>query len=225
MLLPRVGYLYSWHAMTTTMTPTATAGRDKQTRRRKLDDAQLINLGRDRDLSTAPAWIGLPDLSGVDLVQTQSFPVDKKARPRKRRWGEDWRELVIGASPYNRVSERSPHSLVQVVCRVRLPTMRYAIYYIHVTPMNLYVQGVQTRSNLCIGLHECAVLVWQLTRGGTYGRKGGSVCRSPLPTYNTDVQYQLVYSAVHQECFQRCCCTAVYTSQLAVLKLGSGSDI
>lgn len=88
-------------------THTATAGRDKQTRRRKLDDAQLIKLGRDRDLSTAPAWIGLPDLSGVDLVQTQSFPVDKKARPRKRRWGEDWRELVIGASPYNQVSERS----------------------------------------------------------------------------------------------------------------------
>lgn len=69
-------------------------------------DAKLIKFGRDRDLSTAPAWIGVPDLSGVDLTQTQTFPVDKKARPRKRRWGEDWRELIIGASPYNRVSER-----------------------------------------------------------------------------------------------------------------------
>lgn len=57
------------------------------------------------DLSTAPAWIGLPDLSGVDLAQTQTFPVDKKVQRRKRRWDEDWRELVIGASPYNRVSE------------------------------------------------------------------------------------------------------------------------
>lgn len=92
--------------MTTTITPTTNAGREKQTRR-KLDNARLVKLGRGQDLSTAPAWIGLPDLSGVDLIQTQYFPVDKNARPRKRRWGEDWRELVIGASPYNRVSERS----------------------------------------------------------------------------------------------------------------------
>lgn len=59
-----------------------------------------------RDLSTAPAWIAPPQLSGVvDLVRTEAFPVDKKkARPKRRRWGEDWQELVIGASPYNRVS-------------------------------------------------------------------------------------------------------------------------
>lgn len=58
------------------------------------------------DLSMAPAWIASPQLSGVvDLVHTETFPADKKVRPRRRRWADDWRELVIGASPYNRVSD------------------------------------------------------------------------------------------------------------------------
>lgn len=93
--------------MSKTATPIATAAAANaaaKKRRQNDDDARLIKLGRERDLSTAPAWIGFPGLSGVDLTQTQTFPVDKKARPRKRRWGEDWRELVIGASPYNKVS-------------------------------------------------------------------------------------------------------------------------
>ncbi len=94
--------------MTNTTERTTNALRDRKTRREH-EDAMLIVRGRDRDLSTAPAWIGLPDLSGVDLAQTQPFPVDKKVRPRKRRWGEDWRELIIGASPYSRVSRR--HSI------------------------------------------------------------------------------------------------------------------
>lgn len=94
--------------MSKTAAPIATAAAVNaatKKRRQNDDDARLISLGRDRDLSTAPAWIGFPGLSGVDLAQTQTFPVDKKARPRKRRWGEDWREFVIGASPYNKVSE------------------------------------------------------------------------------------------------------------------------
>lgn len=88
-----------------TAKPSMNADGARKTRRQNAD-TKLIKLGQDRDLSTAPAWIGLPDLSGVDLVQTQTFPVDKKARPRKRRWSDDWRELIIGASPYNRVSGR-----------------------------------------------------------------------------------------------------------------------
>lgn len=70
-----------------------------------------------RDLSTAPAWIGSPDLSRVDLLQTQTFAVDKKAGPRKRQWHEDWRELVIGASPYSRVRKsHTPHQSVLLLC-------------------------------------------------------------------------------------------------------------
>ncbi|CAM9441311.1 unnamed protein product [Ectocarpus sp. 4 AP-2014] len=96
--------------MSKTATPIATAAAANaaaKKRRQNDDDARLIKLGRERDLSTAPAWIGFPGLSGVDLTQTQTFPVDEKARPRKRRWGEDWRELVIGASPYNKAAAKA----------------------------------------------------------------------------------------------------------------------
>ncbi|CAM9244707.1 unnamed protein product, partial [Ectocarpus sp. 13 AM-2016] len=96
--------------MSKTATPIATAAATNaaaKRRRQNDDDARLIKLGRERDLSTAPAWIGFPGLSGVDLTQTQTFPVDKKARPRKRRWGEDWRELIIGASPYNKAAAKA----------------------------------------------------------------------------------------------------------------------
>lgn len=57
-----------------------------------------------RDLLTAPLWISTPDLSGANLSQTQTFRIDKKARPRKRQWCDDWRELTIATSPYRRVS-------------------------------------------------------------------------------------------------------------------------
>lgn len=118
------------HAMATTK-PSKTADSARKTRRQ--DDDATLKLGRDRDLSTAPAWIGLPDLSGVDLAQTQTFPVDKKARPRKRRWGDDWRELVIGASPYNRVSGTAARTCIylnrmfkysRVLCFVHIFTAR-----------------------------------------------------------------------------------------------------
>lgn len=79
--------------------PSAGSGTGRDTKKRGLSRKLA------RDLSTAPAWIASPELSGVvDLVRSETFPVDQKARPKRRRRGDDWRDLVIGASPYNRVS-------------------------------------------------------------------------------------------------------------------------
>lgn len=60
-------------------------------------------------VSTTAACIPDPDLSGVDLSKTQGFAVDKKARPRKRTLGDEWYDLIIGSSPYNRVSVNDEH--------------------------------------------------------------------------------------------------------------------
>lgn len=59
-----------------------------------------------RDVSTSLASISAPNLSRVDLVRTQGFETHRKVRPRKRRRGDEWRKLIIDASPYNRVSLR-----------------------------------------------------------------------------------------------------------------------